>query len=61
MALNAIILDIPRRDTKALVDYCHMRGLMISGGSDCHGSFVPGRLLGVPYVDTDRLYLPGLL
>lgn len=47
--------------TKALVDYCHMRGLMISGGSDCHGSFVPGRLLGVPYVDTDRLYLPGLL
>lgn len=47
--------------TKALLDHCHKYGLMISGGSDCHGTFVPGRLLGVPEVDTTDLYLPRLL
>lgn len=47
--------------TKALLEHCHKHGLMISGGSDCHGTFVPGRFLGVPEVDTAELYLPGLL
>lgn len=47
--------------TQALLQHCHEHSLMISGGSDCHGGFVPGRLLGVPNVDTAELYLPGLL
>ena len=30
------------------VDFCKKNNLMISGGSDCHGEFIPGRFLGVP-------------
>lgn len=48
-------------NTRKLLQYCRSRGLMISGGSDCHGLFVPGRPLGKPVIDTDDLYLPGLL
>lgn len=47
--------------TKALLQYCRDRGLLISGGSDCHGTFVPGRNLGEPYVKVSDLHLPGLL
>lgn len=48
-------------DALRLAKYCQERGLMISGGSDCHGTFVTTRPLGVPHVDTSMLYLPGLL
>ncbi len=47
--------------TKMLLSYCKKHRLMISGGSDNHGTFVPGRPLGVPEIDTKDLYLPGLL
>lgn len=47
--------------TARLVQHCKKHGWLISGGSDCHGSFVPGRLLGKPEVDTAMLNLPGLL
>lgn len=46
---------------QALVRYCKDKGLLISGGSDCHGTFVPGRNLGEPEVYVEDLYLPGLL
>ena len=44
-----------------LEEYCRRQGLCITGGSDCHGSFVPSRHLGVPAVEAERLRLPGLL
>lgn len=46
---------------QALVRYCKEHSLLISGGSDCHGTFVPGRNLGEPEVHIEELYLPGLL
>ena len=36
-------------------------GMGISGGSDCHGTFVPERFLGQPFVTADMLRLDGLL
>lgn len=48
-------------DTAALLEHCHSRGLLISGGSDSHGTFVKKRILGQPAIDTEDLYLPGLL
>ncbi|MEG0798452.1 MAG: PHP domain-containing protein [Acidaminococcaceae bacterium] len=50
-----------QEDTATLVRYCHERGLLISGGSDCHGTFVPGRHLGEPLIFLEDLVLPGLL
>ena len=47
--------------TARLVRHCKKHGWLISGGSDCHGAFVPGRFLGKPDVDTSMLNLPGLL
>lgn len=44
-----------------LAHYCQRHHLCISGGSDCHGTFVPSRHLGVPKIDTSALHLPGLL
>lgn len=50
-----------KEDTAALLNYCRQHQLLISGGSDCHGNFVPSRPLGKPEVDVNDLYLPGLL
>lgn len=50
-----------KENTAYLVDYCQQNNLLISGGSDCHGTFVPGRNLGEPFIDTDMLRLDGLL
>ena len=47
-------------DSRLLAHFCRRHKLYISGGSDCHGSFVKTRHLGVPYIDTDMLYLPQL-
>lgn len=46
--------------TQRLLQHCKKHGLFISGGSDCHGMFVPSRHLGEPYVDTGMLNLPFL-
>lgn len=48
-------------DTELLLDYCRKNRLMISGGSDCHGTFVKTRFLGQPKITAEDLYLPGLL
>ncbi|MBQ9698920.1 MAG: PHP domain-containing protein [Acidaminococcaceae bacterium] len=46
--------------SKLLAHFCRRHKLYISGGSDCHGSFVPTRHLGIPVIDTEMLYLPEL-
>lgn len=46
---------------KKYVDFCKKNDLMISGGSDCHGMFIPSRKLGVPDVSLDNLDINGLI
>ena len=48
-------------DTQKLLAHCRAKGLLISGGSDCHGTFVQERHLGEPRVNAEDVYLPGLL
>lgn len=48
-------------NAKYYVDYCKKNNLMISGGSDCHGDFIPSRLLGVPNLSLDDLNIKKLL
>ncbi|MEM5770438.1 MAG: PHP domain-containing protein, partial [Bacillota bacterium] len=43
--------------TRRVLAWCRAKGLLITGGSDCHGSFVPQRRLGVPPVRLDQLRL----
>lgn len=45
-------------DTEFLLRYCQSHNLFITAGSDCHGNFVPGRLLGVPRVQYSQIRLP---
>lgn len=49
------------QDTQLLLTHCRTEGMLISGGSDCHGSFVPSRHLGKPDVYEDGIFLPGLI
>jgi predicted metal-dependent phosphoesterase TrpH len=46
-------------ETGRLLAYCQQRGLLVSGGSDCHGGFA-GRDLGVPRVHLEDLRLGAL-
>ncbi len=46
-----------REDTATLVRYCHEHHLLISGGSDCHGRFVDGRIIGKPVIYEDEIRL----
>lgn len=46
--------------TRRAVEWCDRHGLLITGGSDCHGGFVPGRKLGVPDIRLGQLRLGGL-
>lgn len=48
-------------DTQLLLTHCRAEGMLISGGSDCHGSFVPSRHLGKPDVYETDIFLPGLI
>lgn len=43
------------------INYCKKNNLMISGGSDCHGLFIPERQLGKPEVTDEDLDIKGLL
>ncbi|HOK49961.1 MAG TPA: PHP domain-containing protein [Sedimentibacter sp.] len=43
------------------IDFCKKNNLMISGGSDCHGAFIPSRVLGVPHVTLEDLDIKKLL
>jgi predicted metal-dependent phosphoesterase TrpH len=42
------------------IDFCKKNNLMISGGSDCHGNFIPSRKLGVPQTELSDLNLKKL-
>jgi len=42
--------------TRLCLDFCRRYGLLVTGGSDCHGGFA-SRPLGVPPVDTGQLRL----
>jgi predicted metal-dependent phosphoesterase TrpH len=46
--------------TRSFLEYCHHRGLLVTGGSDCHGGFA-GRALGVPPVHVSDLTLGELM
>ncbi len=37
--------------------FCARHGLLVTGGSDCHGEFVAGRHLGLPPITVDDLHL----
>jgi predicted metal-dependent phosphoesterase TrpH len=43
--------------TKRAVEWCDRHKLLITGGSDCHGGFVPSRRLGVPEITLGQLRL----
>jgi len=46
--------QITEADSRYYVDYCNRKGLMITGGSDCHGDFV-NRPLGEPQITLDDI------
>lgn len=46
-----------REITQELLELADRHNLLVTGGSDCHGGFAPGRSLGVPEVD-DRYLEP---
>lgn len=43
--------------TQRVLAWCRKNGLLITGGSDCHGAFVPQRRLGVPITQLEQLEL----
>lgn len=43
------------------VKFCQKNNLIISGGSDCHGTFIQARKLGVPHVELKDLNIKELL
>jgi len=43
--------------TARFADWCRRRGLLITGGSDCHGDYTAGRKLGIPIVEHTDIYL----
>ncbi len=43
--------------TRRFIAWCRRHNLLITGGSDCHGDFVPGRRLGLPTITHTELRL----
>lgn len=43
--------------TKRVLQWCNRHDLVVTGGSDCHGEFVPQRRLGVPEILLEQLKL----
>lgn len=43
--------------TRRSLAWCRRNGLLVTGGSDCHGRFVPHRRLGVPEIRLGQLEL----
>ena len=41
--------------TRYCLEVCQSRGLVVSGGSDCHGDFLPARWLGNPDIRLGQL------
>lgn len=47
--------------TERCCAFCREKGLQITGGSDCHGDFIPSRKLGVPHLDDKTLRIERIL
>lgn len=47
-------------DSDAYVSFCERHKLMISGGSDCHGNFLPERQIGTPEIYEEMLNIESL-
>lgn len=47
--------------TRDCLQWCHRNGLLITGGSDCHGKFIARRKLGCPALTTAELFLGSLM
>lgn len=47
--------------TKTCYQWASEKGLQITGGSDCHGSFIPHRKLGFPEIYVDKLKVDKIL
>ncbi|MBN1566917.1 MAG: PHP domain-containing protein [Acidobacteria bacterium] len=43
--------------SRRFVEWCNRHDMLITGGSDCHGDFVPERKLGVPSISLSDLRL----
>lgn len=43
--------------TRRVLTWCRKNELLVTGGSDCHGVFVPQRRLGLPLIQLDQLLL----
>ena len=50
-----------KKTTEDFVNFCNEHDLLITGGSDCHGDFIPTRRLGYPEVDVKDLRLGKLI
>jgi hypothetical protein len=48
-------------NVKGYLDFCVKNNLLISGGSDCHGTFIEARKLGLPSVSIEDLNLQGVI
>ncbi len=48
------------QDARAYTAFCRKHGLLISGGSDCHGTFILSRTLGEPRITPEMLDLGNL-
>lgn len=48
-------------DSRYYRDFCKKNNLMISGGSDCHGKFIPARKLGMPDITLDDLNIKKMM
>lgn len=47
--------------TKTCYDWALRKGLQVTGGSDCHGGFIPHRKLGFPEVYVEKLKVDKIL
>jgi len=50
-----------RNFIQGYIEFCKKNNLMISSGSDCHGTFIESRKLGVPHVELNDINIMNLL
>ena len=55
--LECFHLENVEETTEYCLELCKRQSLYITGGSDCHGTFVKERWLGKPDIDLDQLVL----
>ncbi len=55
MGLECFHPSADKAQSDFYTDFCRKNNLMITGGSDCHGAFLPRRAIGKPEVTLDML------